>query len=139
MKITQATFPDNKHIAFIQLSDPNQLFQGGWAERNQRVMVIGMRKKEHPLLRSAVADTAVDGAYVQESCFGSNISGNLKLIVTDTPSALRNFMDRLETDGIISEPEKARAVQDLKLRNGAFHPLLPERVSRELQHHGAGI
>ena len=125
MSVTQAAFPSNKHIAFIQLSKPSQLFENCWAEENERVIIIGLRKGKHAELRTALSSAAEKGEHAEEGCFGTKVACKLKAIIANEPSKIRSFLGELEANGIINSREKDAAVADLGVRGQRLHPLIP--------------
>jgi hypothetical protein len=116
MAIHQANLPKNKSLAFIQLSAPNQLHDDCWAEENQRVLIVGIRKGEQQELRRVLSHYAEKQSYVEEGCFGTSVSCRLKAIIPSSAEKLRGFLQALEDRGLINEQERTRIGHDLGLR-----------------------
>lgn len=121
MAVHQATLPKNKSMAFIQLSAPNQLHDDCWAEENQRVLIVGIRKGEQQELRRVLSHFAEKQSYVEEGCFGTSVSCRLKAIISSSPEKLRGFLQALEDRGLINEQERTRVGHDLGLRRQHAH------------------
>ena len=121
MSVHQATLPKNKSLAFIQLSAPSQLHDDCWAEENQRVLIIGIRKGEQQELRRVISQFAERQSYVEEGCFGTSVSCRLKAIIPNSPEKLRGFLQTLEDRGLINEHERTRVGHDLGLRRQHAH------------------
>jgi hypothetical protein len=100
----------------MQLSSPSALMDNCWAEDNQRILLVGIRKGEQRELRNVLAQFAQKHTYVEESCFGTNVTGKLKCVVDKQPETLRRLMQALQDNGIITDEERGRASYDLGLR-----------------------
>jgi|GEM_PF-3081664 len=136
MKFTQTSFPQNKHIAFIQLSAPNVLFHGCWAEPGERVLVLGYRKGAHDKLLTAITHASATLSYNPLDCHGTSVAGGFKAVVSNEPVKIRTFLNELESKALLSKAERDRAVAELGVRGAPLHPFMPGLT---LDGHGAGI
>jgi hypothetical protein len=138
MKISQAIFTANAHIAFIQLSGSNQLLENCWAEQGERVMIVGLRQREHAALDALIAAHSLSGVVQSEACLGLNVVAVSKSIVSDEVSKLKVLLAELEDKGIVTKVEKDKAISELGLRSFSFHPFLSDKHAEQLDA-GAGI
>lgn len=128
--------PENKHIAFIKLSQTGQFHDDCWAEPGERVLLVGFRRSEHKGTTKALTATAEKNSYVEEDCLGTKVAGKYKAIIADDPEKIRAFFECLQQEGVFTEAEKNKAVQHFGVRGQRIHPFIRTEV---LSGYGAGI
>ena len=137
MKIAQAIFPENKHIAFIRLAGPNEFLHDCWAGADELAVIIGLRA-ESVLVTQELAQVAKNNAQLTEKCLSTDVVATAKAIVAHDTTHLRSLIVALEKHALLSKTERDKAIKDLGIRSAPFHPLLSADLNAEL-HIGAGI
>lgn len=128
-----AALNDHAHIAFLTLSEPQELLQDAWAEAGQRILQVGLREQATPQIEADVRNFAYKARIERSRCFATSELAVLTLIIPDNLTVLRSILEKWQQDGLLSKQDCAKLIQKLGLRSSIVHPLLPHLYA------GAGI
>ena len=138
MKVAQAVFPENGHIAFIRIAGSNEFLHDCWAGADELAIIVGLRSSPQLVVEKELTQIARAGAYLTEKCLGTDVQATAKAIIAQDMGHLRSFLGALEKHNLLSKTERERAAKELGIRSAPFHPLLSADLNAEL-HIGAGI
>lgn len=113
---SQVVFPDNSQIAFILVSQPNELIGNRWADQDSRSVLIGLRRQA----AESPAAQALSAASRQRECSsgggGGGITTLLAATIADDMAKVMGLLADLHQKGLLSEPERTRAELGLRAR-----------------------